>query len=168
MDALSSRAACAECGAPQVDGASCRECFDGLLAFEHQQPAAFGAVHHLTVATYFLQHPRGYTAEVLRAWHALLADALDGRATIAELRRRHGRQFGGAARVRSSRPDVPAGWPADWPSHVRDVFDPRAPLPSVNDYVARAGRWAADVRATLDATFGVNAAPPPGVRKSPS
>lgn len=153
MDAVIDPAAarCAECGAPQPDGATCRDCFHALLAYEAERPAAFGAVHHLTVATYFLQHPRGYGAEVLRAWRALLADALDDRVSIDELRRRHGRQFEGSTKVRSPDAEAPRDWPAAWPLHVVDVLDPREPLPAVDDYVARARSWAAATRATLDA-----------------
>lgn len=151
MDALTGPARCAECGAPQPPGATCRDCFEALLAFENERPSAFGAVHHLTVATYFLQHPRGYTDEVLRAWHATLGDALDGRATIDELRRRHTRQFAGAKKVRAGGAPPPAGWPTRWTLHVVDAFDPRAPEPTVEGYVTRARAWAAATRATLDA-----------------
>jgi hypothetical protein len=153
MDAVAGAggaAACSGCGAAQPEGASCRECFDALLAFEAERPAAFGAVHHLTVAAYSLQHPAGYRAEVLESWHALLADALDGRASVAELRQRMGRRFAGATRVREAGARPPAWWPPAWPLTVRAAFDPRVPLPSVEEYVASAQKWAAAVRATLD------------------
>lgn len=154
MDAVIDPAAarCPACGAPQPAGATCSECFDALLAYEAERPAAFGAVHHLTVATYFLQHPRGYGAEVLGAWRALVADALDGRVRIDELRHRLGRQFDGAKKVRAPGSEAPNGWPGAWPLHVIDVLDPREPHPAVEDYVARARAWAAATRATIDAT----------------
>jgi hypothetical protein len=122
------------------------------LAFEAERPNVFGAVHHLTVATYSLQHAAGYRREVLAAWHRLLADALDGHATIDTLRRRLGQEFAGSTRVREPGAQPPDGWPTDWPVHVQDVFSPLAALPSEDEYVARARVWAASVRTVLDAT----------------
>lgn len=48
---------CAECGAED-----CRTCFDAFLTLEFTDPA-FGAVHHLTVAAYMLQHSSQLTRE---------------------------------------------------------------------------------------------------------
>lgn len=141
---------CEQCGAPQPDGASCRECFDALLAYENERPTVFFSVHHLTVTCYSLQHPHGYGHDVLAAWHALLADALDGRTTIAALRKRMGAQFAGAKRVRDASAMLPPDWPRVWSMTVADVLDAREALPSEEEYVARAERWAAAVRHALD------------------
>lgn len=43
---------CPECGAPDQ---LCQQRFDEFLVLEFTDPA-YGAVHHLTVATYMLQH----------------------------------------------------------------------------------------------------------------
>ncbi len=43
---------CPECGAP---GSACATRFDEYLVLEFTD-AGFGAVHHLTVGTYMLQH----------------------------------------------------------------------------------------------------------------
>ena len=142
--------ACDQCAATQPDGASCRDCFDALLAYENERPQVFFAVHHLTVACFYLQHPRGYRHEVLAAWRSLLADALDDATPIPTLRQRMGRQFTGAKRVRDALAAVPPGWPASWPMTVVDVLDPREPLPSEEEYVARARQWADSVRRMLD------------------
>lgn len=142
-------ARCAECGAPQIPGAECRTCFDALLAFEAERPEVFGAVHHLTVATFFLQHPSGYGPEALASWQEMLADALDGRARPAELQRRHARHFGGARRVSQPGTLPPSDWPHLWPMTVRDVFDPLEPPPLPEVYLARAREWASVTRATL-------------------
>ena len=144
-------ARCAECGAEQRVGAECRACFEALLAFEAERPPVFGAVHHLTVAAYFLQHPIGYAPDVLAAWHALLADALDGRATPRELMRRHGRQFAGSRRVRSAEAATPTIWPSSWPLTVCSVLNPLEQLPTSDVYVERARAWASETRASLDA-----------------
>src|SRR5438046_3095322 len=92
---------CPECGAQQLPGKECVTCFHALLAFENERPHAFGAVHHLTVAAYYLQHPGGYAFDVLRAWRDVIADTLDGRSTTRDVLRRTSRQFAGAKRVRA-------------------------------------------------------------------
>src|SRR5678815_1476301 len=75
---------CPDCGAWVADNGSCRSLFDELLAHEYVFPAAFGAVHHLTVAAYYLQHPRGFSRAAIRGWRAIIAESLDGTATPAE------------------------------------------------------------------------------------
>lgn len=50
---------CPECGAPDN---LCQTRFDEFLALEFTDPG-YGAVHHLTVATYMLQHSSKMTRE---------------------------------------------------------------------------------------------------------
>ncbi len=52
---------CPECGAPD---SACEARFHELLALEFEE-AGYGAVHHLTVATYMLQHSSKLTRERL-------------------------------------------------------------------------------------------------------
>lgn len=47
---------CPLCGAEFPAGEHCRDRFDLCLAKEFENPATYGAVHHLTVACYMLQH----------------------------------------------------------------------------------------------------------------
>src|SRR5262245_65790737 len=114
-------AECPDCGA-ELRGAACLSCFHALLAYENERPPAFGAVHHLTVATYYLQHPRGYTFDVLRAWRALLADALDGRAAPREFLRRASRGFSGPVRARDPQGAAPDGCAPRWSVTVTAVI----------------------------------------------
>ena len=51
---------CPECGA--VDSL-CKTCFNELMALEFSDPAYFGTVHNLTVATFMLQHSSKLTRE---------------------------------------------------------------------------------------------------------
>jgi len=142
-------ALCEECGAPQLAGASCLDCFHGLLAFENEHPAAFGAVHHLTVASYYLQHPRGYKPEVLEMWRSAIADSLSGRSTPRDLLRRASAKFEGATRVRNPMAVSPAGWPRTWPVASLNVYDPRVEPPDEGSYIEIARAWAASVIAHL-------------------
>ena len=50
---------CPECGAPNT---LCQTCFDEFLVLEFTD-AGYGAVHHLTVATFMVQHSSRMTRE---------------------------------------------------------------------------------------------------------
>jgi len=142
---------CGDCGAVQPKGAACLSCFHALLAYENERPPAFGAVHHLTVATYYLQHPRGYTSDVLRAWRDLLSDALDagGRANPRDFLRRASRDFSGPIRVRDPEATPPEWWPRQWTMTIQSVITPDEVI-EVEEYVARARQWAAETRGALE------------------
>jgi hypothetical protein len=143
---------CDQCGAVYDDGADCESCFHALLAYENERPAAFGAVHHLTVATYYLQHPAGYTRETLAHWREILARSLDGTASVRELRELAARRFAGAKRVRQENATVPDWWPRVWPATIQSVLTPDTAVElDVDTYVDRAREWARQSRAALDA-----------------
>lgn len=139
---------CPECGAPLPAGAACLDHFHALLALEGTFPGAPGSIlHFYLVACYNLQHPdsAGLTAEALRGLRRNLADALDGRATVAELRRRARRDADGPTRVRRRPGDPPAAWHrGPWPMHVADVL-----VATAETYPALVTAWARSVRATL-------------------
>src|SRR5690349_16046645 len=104
--------ACPECGAQVPEGGSCRDHFHALLLLEGEIPGVAGSIPHFyAVAAYGLQHPdsMNYTAEALAGLRASLADALDGQATVGELRRRGRRDADGPRRVtrRAGDPEVP-------------------------------------------------------------
>ncbi|HEX5499021.1 MAG TPA: DUF5946 family protein, partial [Thermomicrobiales bacterium] len=88
-----------ECGAAPVDGAGCREMLGLVCAWEVDDPE-LAAAHFLTVASYNLQHPAAITDEATSGLRAMLIDAIDCGVPAAELRRRAGRMFAGARRVR--------------------------------------------------------------------
>ncbi len=47
---------CPKCGAEYPPDDSCQNRFNQCLALEYENPSAYGAVHHLTVTCYMLQH----------------------------------------------------------------------------------------------------------------
>jgi hypothetical protein len=139
---------CPDCGAPLADAAACRALFDELLAHEYAFPEAFGAVHHLTVAAYSLQHPGGYSRDAIRMWRVIIAESLDGVSTPAAFLERARAQFSGGVRVREPGAEPPEGWPRTWPVTAADVVAaPDAPV-----HIERVRRWAASIRDTLDRT----------------
>lgn len=142
---------CQECGAPLPAGGVCRDYFHELLALEGGFPGVPGSIlHFYAVATYNLQHPEssGLTAD---AWESLRrnhADALDGKAGVAELRARTRRTADGPARVlRRDGEAPPAGRRrGDWPLTVVDVLGATA-----ETYPSLVTSWARSVRDALAA-----------------
>jgi hypothetical protein len=63
---------CPECGAPE---AACQARFDEFLALEFTE-TGYGAVHHLTVAAYMLQHSSQLTREGWLHMRGLLREFL--------------------------------------------------------------------------------------------
>lgn len=145
---------CAECGAAIADQASCRDHFDALLALEWQIPGGPGALPHFyAVATYGLQHPvgMGFTVEAVEGLRLAVADALAGRASVAELRRRARAGARAAGRVTRRAHDPEVRWEvARWPMTVADVL---SVPPERERYAEEVSRWAGSVLHTLDERY---------------
>ena len=101
------RSTCPECGAAVPEGGTCLDNFHALLLLESEVPGGPGRLPHFyAVASYGLQHPgsMNYTVEVAQDLRASVTLVLDGRATLADIRRRTGRSSTG----RPARPGGPA------------------------------------------------------------
>jgi hypothetical protein len=77
---------CPECGAAQ---AACEARFHEFLSLEFSD-AGYGAVHHLTVATYMLQHSSQLTREGWLEMRRLLREFLVAGKSPVEVRARNG------------------------------------------------------------------------------
>lgn len=142
---------CPDCGAPVADDRTCRAMFEELLAHEYTFPQAFGAIHHVTVAAYCLQHPRGYSRGAIDMWRTIVGESLDGLSTPQDFLRRARFQMGSAdVRVREPGAEPPENWPTTWPLTVADVVTPPGETPDADGHVARVRRWAQAIRLTLD------------------
>jgi hypothetical protein len=139
---------CVECGAPLHAGETCQEKFHALLLLEGQVTDAPGSIiHFYTVACYVLQHPdsMNYTALALHGLRDSLGDALDGRATLDELRRRARVASDGATRITRREGDPGVRWRrGGWEVTVADVCT-LAP----EQYISGVLRWARSIRETL-------------------
>lgn len=142
---------CAECGAPLPEGGGCQDLFHAQLALEAGFPGAAGSIlHFYLVAAYNLQHPdsAGLTAAALPALARNLADALDGKASVAELRRRARQASDGPARVRRRPGDPPPAWyRGPWPLTVADVLGA-----TEASYPELVTDWARSVRRALESS----------------
>jgi hypothetical protein len=74
---------CPECGAPNN---LCQTRFDEFLVLEFTD-AGYGAVHHLTVATFMIQHSSKMTREGWQYERDLLREFLVGKKTPAMMRK---------------------------------------------------------------------------------
>lgn len=141
---------CAECGAHLRAGATCLDQFHALLVLEATFPDAPGSIlHFYAVAAYNLQHPDsvGLTAEALHGLRRNVADALDGRATLAELRQRVRQASKGPTRVRRRPGDPPVAWyRGSWPLNVGDM-----PGATAETYPQMVEAWARAVSLALAA-----------------
>lgn len=112
---------CPECGAPER---RCEARFHEFLALEYAD-SAYGAVHHLTVAAYMVQHSSGLSRE---GWHferELLQQFLDKGISPSRLRRElasHVDSGRRTFRIKSSN-EGPLFDPPAWQKTILDVRD---------------------------------------------
>ena len=143
-------ALCPECGAPVPAGGSCRHNFHELLALESEVTGGPGRMAHFyAVASYQLQHPRSMrlTVESLAGLRSAVAEGLDGRARIPELRAKARDGARSAGRITRREGDRVPEWPvARWSVNVADVLSGGA-----DDYAGRVERWAAATLRDLSA-----------------
>ena len=129
---------CPECGAAQAP-LTCRQRLELLLAWEVDDEA-LRAQHFLTVASFNLQHPAAFTAEATAGLAQALAGYLDGRLTIADIRRR----ASGAARVHRPAHEVRPR-KRSWPMTIDAVAVPEQPAGAAPRVLA----WAESIRRSL-------------------
>ena len=89
---------CPQCGAEFPSDELCRDRFDLCLAREFENPTTFGAVHHLTVACYMLQH-NAYSREVWLEARNMIAQFIRAGVTPAEKRQQNRPRFDSGRRV---------------------------------------------------------------------
>jgi hypothetical protein len=88
---------CQKCGAEFLSGETCRERFERCLTLDYEQPESYGAVHHLVVACYMLQHNE-YSRRGWLAARALVDDAIHHGTAPADIRKRNRRSFDSSQR----------------------------------------------------------------------
>ena len=138
---------CPECGAPRVDGLSCREQLGMLIAWEADDPELL-AEHFLTVATWNLQHPAQFTDEALAGLRSAFVDRLDRGVPVSEIRARIGRASAGSVRV--LRPEAERRpVPRRWERTIAHVYTPAYTPDRPQGAAARVREWAAAVRREL-------------------
>ncbi len=77
---------CPRCGAEYPSAEAYQQRFERCLALEYENPIAFGAIHHLSVACYMLQH-NAYSRDVWLIDRDMLAQFVRDGVTPVEMRR---------------------------------------------------------------------------------
>lgn len=77
---------CPECGISLHNGKTCQDYFHQMLAWEYERPG-YGALHHLIVLCYHLQHPNLYSPDGLRGAITLIEDFLERGVSPVDARR---------------------------------------------------------------------------------
>jgi hypothetical protein len=135
---------CPECGAPMVNGRTCREIYEELLDLETQDPDGAGSVHALSVLCYVLQHPRGYSDAALSWGVASLKEILED----GQLKETSHHKPGGLFRIFRRKPKlVGSGRPAipsRWQITIEQVY-----RPDPHGHPERVQRWACAILGDL-------------------
>ena len=103
-------------------GASgCRDKFGEMLALEFEDPTVFGAVHHITVICFNIQHPATFTEESL-AWmkSSLRAIIVDG-LSPTELRKQVRKKTKGGVQVKHHKEPLEEPLRTHWSMTVADI-----------------------------------------------
>lgn len=140
---------CVECGAAIPAGGSCQHNFHELLLLESRIPGGPGLAHFYAVASYNLQHPDSMNLALssLQGIQECLAEMLDGRTTIENVRRRVRRDARAGGRVTRRPTDPQFEWRrGSWPITIAEALRAEE---DVTDYTKRVLRWAEAVRNTL-------------------
>jgi hypothetical protein len=121
MDTLS---ICPECGAAWQGDETCEALFHQMLYWENEQPD-LGAVHHLMVLSYHLQHPTLFSQAGLDYGVQLLKDFLEGGLTPQQARQEKRFDIDSSRRTWKLRPRPEAqgaySRPVRWMMTAKDV-----------------------------------------------
>lgn len=129
---------CPQCGAIYPSEETCQRRFDACLALEYENPAAYGAVHLLTVACYMLQHNL-YSRQGWLETRQMVAQAIRLGTTSAEIRVEYQRKLDSSQRAWSvTKGEKLAEFDAiQWSYTIADLR-----LDSPERYVADVRYWA--------------------------
>lgn len=139
---------CPECHAAWRDGLTCRDHFNQMLAWEFENPAGAGAVHHLTVLCYNLQHPSVYSPEGLAWAQAILVQFLAHGVSPQQLRQQlHQTHDSGKRTYKVTGTPESEGayaFPVHWTMTIGDVA-----ASGLEGYCDRVRAWAVSVYEAL-------------------
>lgn len=110
---------CPDCGSEPAGGETCREVFDRCMALEFENPGTYGAVHHLTVLCYMLQHG-GYSRDGWLAARDLLRRFVREGASPAAIRDDVRRKLNAGKSVLRG-PQFPEAGGVFWTRHITGV-----------------------------------------------
>ncbi len=142
-ESAQSQLSCPECGATWKEGTTCESNFHQMLYWENEDLKR-GAVHHLMILAYHLQHPSQYSPEGLKYSQQLLVDFVERGVTPQQVVKNNWRAVDSNLHrwgIRA-RPGTQASYPhpASWSLTVQDVVDADA-----DHYVESVQAWARSI-----------------------
>lgn len=142
---------CPECNAVWQGELTCRAHFDQMLAWEFEDPGGAGAVHHLTVLCYNLQHPSVYSPEWLAKAKTFLIQMVVEGVSPQQIRKQNRQTFDSGKRTSkvTGTPEAHGAHanPANWTMTVGDVA-----AGGLDGYCERVQAWARSVYDDLKAS----------------
>ena len=144
---MNAKETCPDCGAAWTANKTCQDDFHQFLFWENKYPET-GAVHHLMVLCYHIQHPSLYSPEGLDYGLRLLVEFLEAGLTPAAAVRRSRQALDSSQR--SWRLTASAGkhgayaHPVKWTTRAADVV-----AAGPQSYLSSIRTWAASILADL-------------------
>lgn len=137
---------CPQCGAELPPDQTCRALFERCLVKDYEQPATYGAVHHLVVACYMLQHNE-YSRRAWLGARQLVAQVIREGASPARLLQKMQPHLNSNTRTWKivGEPKIAEVEAIVW---TRTIADMR--LDSAESYVADAHGWANSILADTE------------------
>lgn len=142
--AATAASACAECGTLLTDGDTCRAIFERMMAREFQEFATYGAVHHLSVLCFNIQHPAGYSDDYWRYAVALLTETVEHDLPGEVIRARMRREMAPGRRTLTIRGAPSMPHTHAWTMRCGDI-----PLDDAARYTDAVRAWARSIVAAL-------------------
>lgn len=140
---------CPDCGAPMKNDLTCQEMFDELLAREFSDPAC-GAVHHLTVLCYNLQHPGAFSEESIQWSISALTAAVKQKWTAEDILSDNRRNLSGKKVPILRKDNLPVDSLRDhWTMTVANVYSV-----SPKGHAERVKKWATAIIEDLEESMG--------------
>ena len=141
-------AQCSECGAVWQGEFTCLDHFHQMLAWEFEDPGGAGAVHHLSVLCYNLQHPSVYSHDALMGAKTLLARYVMDGASPQQTRIEHKQVLDSGKRTYKIRgaPEAHSSYssPVVWTITIGDIT-----AGGLDGYCERVETWARSVYEAL-------------------
>lgn len=136
---------CQVCGAVWTEDWTCETAFHQMLIWEFADEGGAGAVHHLSVLCYHIQHPQMYSPQGLRHAIDLLA-AFEAGATPEEVRAEAQAAGERTWRIKGS---ASTGYGSFRQPMTWKLTTPMMVIGGTEGYTERVRAWASSVLATL-------------------
>jgi len=129
---------CPECNAPVRDAQTCEEIYGQFLSLEFVDPG-YGAVHHLTVPAYMLQHPSRLSRLGWIVVRERLCGFLTGKLDIATLKAHNNHRFAQPKKGGSLKPNRDS---LSIPAHIWSLTIASVSSADATTYQGDIRRWA--------------------------